>query len=190
MRFGQGAKGYSIKKLSFDEVVRGTLQIPDKVQTRTAKEKRRLRSAERDMLVRLEAIRSMTASILLECDGRFDLVDGLRRDMKLLENLEDRVMMGLLATAPEEQIENILLNISGMSYIVGAKVAGTAFKYDDYGVYMTHNQMATIVGALEDHCLVCQRESWADEKACPVRKALDAIGSDVEHDGQCGYRLM
>ena len=62
------------------------------------------------------------------------------------------------------------------------------------GTKMLRNVFATVpteslIAGCQDHCMMCGLDRETERK-CTLKKALDNTGSDVSHDGGCGYRSV
>ena len=152
-------------------------------------ERPRLYATERESLVRLAMTVEVTRDMPETFRRRRKLVKGLPARLGLLKWLTSRVMDDLMDTVPAEQLMALRRNLAGASFVIGVRRPGSKAQplHDDYGMWMSYNQLDTILEACKDHCMMCGLEPDT-ARQCPLKKAFDAMGVDIEHDGSCAYK--
>ena len=152
-------------------------------------EKKRACAGEREAFARLVLMSHIADEIREDLDRRSKTVPGVRRDIGLLSSLPMRIYIKLIETIPAEQVGTLEKNANSTSYTIGSK-ALIATRSDEFGVWLSHKELGIILEALSDHCMMCTKESRQEYSSCPLKKALDIIGTDVDHSHGCGYGLF
>lgn len=147
---------------------------------------KRLSAAERDALMHLA----------IGCD----VIDHVKPQLTRLNSIKqsasrfgiarwamNSLMEDVMKTMPTEQPVNFRNNLQMRSYIIGVKGVNKG-RDKEYGLWISFDQFNHLLNACHDHCLMCELNP-AEQRACPLRKTLDATGNDIPDrpDGLCPY---
>lgn len=162
-------------------VVRGA----DNINLRPCDKQTRVYADERNALMALSVIADIADDSLGKLVKRAELVKGLKADLGMLRFQAKNVFNQILQTIPDEQLKTLVNNLHDSTYATG--VRSPVKKRGDFGMWISFDDIETICEALRDNvCLIC-----SDECNCKMRKVLDRLGTDIEHDGgHCGYRMV
>ena len=163
----------------------------DKYEKRGDGTTRRVYASEREELVRLFALRTVSNALPEEMATRAKMIPGLTEELETIKRMVDEALFHLLETVPKEQEEQLVRTLLTTSYLVGARRPAAQDNNADYGLWISNHTMNALLDAIQQSCIVCFKEE-DEERRCPLRKALDMIGTDVEHGdrGECGYRTI
>lgn len=150
--------------------------------------RKRFTASEREGVMRLNLLTALATECQEALRGRMDKVRNMKRDLKMIEAVGKRLVRDVVRTAPPEQLAQLRRNVDMCSYVVGAKRPGqVGERAKDYGVWVSFELLSVLIAYEQDHCMMCDLDR-ENERRCPLRKALDMIGSDTEHTHGCGYR--
>ena len=154
-------------------------------------ERKRLCATEREALMNM----SLAMDIMLRAKDllpeRMKMIEYGARDLGAITNGLTRLRRKILRTVPDCQIETLQRNLKACSYTIGVRRPGKeqAHNYKDFGCWVSWDFINEMLLGLHDHCLMCGLNA-AEQRACPLAKALDSIPSDIPDapgDG-CRYR--
>lgn len=152
--------------------------------------KRRMNATERNAYIQLACAYTICRNIEPDLCGREALAPGTMRRLRTVITHLRKIYNTLIRTVEVDQQLQLDRAVDATSYTVGAKPAmiGSLTEDRQYGWVVDVEAMEIIGEGLRDHCMMCTREG-SEEKTCPLRRALDRIGTDVKHDGMlCGYK--
>ena len=150
-----------------------------------------LTATERDALLHLNAALCILLDAPKALSARAKLVPCAPRDMAMMAKKIERLMEGFAQTIPDEQNRMYLNSLRMMSYTIGVKgPAGQGRRNDEYGTWISWNELNALLEGCHDHCLACSLDKYGAKK-CPLRRALDVIPNDTERsDGACPYMTL
>lgn len=149
----------------------------------------RMTASERESIMRLAMITSMTHEIEDGLSRRSPGIRGLKRDLAMLRGKSAAMLERVLATVPTAQLKSLDQQMRTSSYVIGVRrpVETGARDNKGYGIWISWEQLAVFVRAMDDHCLVCDKRGQEIQQ-CELKKALDLLGVDsVSHEHGCGY---
>lgn len=149
----------------------------------------RMTASEREAIMRLAMITSMTHEIEEGLSRRGPGIRGLKRDLAMLRGKSAAMLERVLDTVPTEQLKSLERQIHSSSYVIGVRRPVENGRRDNvnYGIWISWEQLAVFVQAMDDHCLVCDKRGQEIQQ-CELKKALDLLGVDsVSHEHGCGY---
>ena len=153
-------------------------------------EKRRVYATEQDALLNLRVAENILRRIKQQnlLAERAKLVPYGARDLGNVIKGTERLLENLLATVPDNQRKTISRNVNSASYTIGVKRPGGTRNVDDFGMWISLRTLNQILEGLHDHCLMCSMD-LGQQRACPLKKALDELPSDIpdRSDGGCRF---
>lgn len=153
-------------------------------------DKRRLYSSEHDALLKLRVAENILRHTKEQglLSERMKLIPYGARDLGNLISGVTRLLEKLLATVPDNQRKTISRNVNSASYTIGVKRPGGTRNVDDFGMWVSLRTLNQILEGLHDHCLMCSKDI-GQQRACPLKKALDELPSDIpdRSDGGCRF---
>lgn len=154
-------------------------------------ERKRVTASEREAIMRINLITALALEIEEGMQNRFKMVPGMKRDLRLIGALGTKMLRNVFATVPTESLISLKHNVQMCHVQIGARRPGMVGKsnYDDYGTWISFKDLASLIAGCQDHCMMCGLDRETERK-CTLKKALDNTGSDVSHDGGCGYRSV
>lgn len=151
--------------------------------------KDRMTATERDSLLMLGIM----------CDLALGCKEGLARRAKHIRQARSRLGLIVWATRalfkdmcddiPPEQKRSFLRNLDMRVYTVGVRAPMKDMRREkDFGQWVSWGELNALLMGCHEGCRFCDKALDA-QRACPLRKALDVIGSDVPEnaDGSCPY---
>ena len=148
----------------------------------------RLKASEREALMRMALAEDFLLKNKRDLDNRLMRVHMGHNRISVLCGMIRNLNLLLYETVPREQMESFHLNIQSVGYTIGVMRPGEKTSNDDFGLWLSFNTINTLVAALKDHCLMCDKDT-IQQRQCPLQKALDEIGNDLRDDGRpCKYR--
>ena len=152
---------------------------------------KRLYSGERDALNALAVMADMVTQIADDLGDRLKITKNGKRNIGMLLYTVNDLLSNMFDTIPPKQLEAVARNLKSCSYTVGIKSPNRQGHNDEWGLWVSNNDLDTITAAAKAQCLTCDLCDGRERK-CELRKALDNVGSDIEHDAGtgCGYRWM
>ena len=153
-------------------------------------EKRRLYATEHDALIKLRVAENVLRHLRdqNQLGERAKLVPYGARDLGGAISGVERLLENLLETVPDNQRKTISRNVASASYTIGVKRPGGTRNVDDWGMWISLRSLNQLLEGLHDHCLMCDKD-LSQQKACPLKKALDELPSDIpdKRDGGCRF---
>lgn len=139
----------------------------------------RLRASEREALLRLCMVCDIMARDVDALDARLAQVKYGKRDKGMISAAVNRLLDGLMATIPTDQLVSFRRNMDMCAYVVGVRNAGKVNANEEYGMFLPYDTLNTILEGLHDKCMMCSLDTMGQRK-CKLRKALDVIPNDIE----------
>lgn len=117
---------------------------------------------------------------------RLKTIPGGWRDFRLAVTTTERVIDAVYDTLPKKTLRH-MNRLSDYGEIVIRPKPAIKLP-DDVQIVGSGDLKQIINAAIEGHCAICVKE-YADQKACPLRKALMHIAPTgaVYRDGHCAY---
>lgn len=91
----------------------------------------------------------------------------------------------VMKTISAEQLPTLARNLECMSYTFGVKPVTK----NDYGIYLTYDQLAGLVDAAKAECITCALDKQA-MRSCKLKKTFDSlplVDQTVTSGGTCAY---
>ena len=158
----------------------------------SVKGEKRLTASDRDALMQLNAALCILDDVPEALKERAKLVPCAPRDMAMMAKKIELLLERFAQTIPDEQSRTYLNTIRMMSYTIGVKgPAGQGRRNDEYGTWISWNELNALMEGCHDHCLACSMDKY-QARRCPLRHALDVIPNDAEHrdDELCPYMMV
>lgn len=152
-------------------------------------ERKRMYVTERDALTELVAIANLTVSVSESLKERSKSVKRARSLQGLMRWAAMYLLEQYLKTVPQEQLLSIKRNLKDMQYTIGTKSVNKDKHRDEWGLWVSYADLQTLADSAKEKCLTCDLCDGR-ERSCPLRIALDTIGTDEKHDNGCAYRWM
>ena len=155
----------------------------------TEERNRRMTGTERDEIMRLAVVDTILSDTREKLKARAGMVVRGRARLGLAAWAVDSLLEDLMGTIPANQLLSLRNNLRMNAFTIGAKRPGGGRAGNEYGVWISFNELNALLAGCHDHCLMCAIEDAGLQRACPLRKAMDAIVNDVEErtDGKCPY---
>ena len=153
-------------------------------------DEKRMTGTERDELMRLAVVDTVLGQMKERLRVQAGMVKRGRARLGLAEWAVDSLLKDLMGTIPTNQLLSLRNNIRMSAFTIGAKKPpGSGRAESEYGIWIPYAELDVLLSGCHDHCLMCSVEDAGQQRACPLRKALDAIGNDVKDraDGKCPY---
>lgn len=154
---------------------------------------KRMTASEREALMRLNvAFEIMALDVVEPLAERMKLIPGARRDLAMMSKRITKIIEAVPETIPDNQLKTYLNNLKMVSYTIGVKSPGKMGRDErNYGMWIPWEVLNALLAGCHDHCLMCH-EDRAERRACPLRKALEAIPNDTEEreDGDCPFYTL
>ena len=151
---------------------------------------KRMTATERDTYLHLNVAYQIMSNALRDLnDESLKRVKFLKRDLRMMEKTLERICTDVIGTIPDEQKRGYCNMLRDSSYRVGVKCRATANMHmqDEYGVYMTFDQINVFLDAIKEKCHYCGLDN-AGIARCELRKALDELPNDTpECESGCKY---
>lgn len=151
---------------------------------------KRLYSGERDAMNELAVIVKLIPAIAEELGDRISMVEYGKRNLGMLKYTVNALVEGLIKTIPSKQLEAVTRNLADSALTIGVRSVNKQGHNDEWGLWVSNTDMEVVTSAAQEMCLTCDLKDGR-ERDCPLRKALDNIGTDVKHDDKgCGYMWL
>lgn len=157
---------------------------------------KRMTATEREALGTLSvADQIVTNAIKMFRDDRYRIVPGMKRDLRLVESTMERLLKRFLDTIPTEQVKSYVHTLQDTSYTTGVRCRaryGNRNLDDEYGMYLTFEQINGLVEACKEKCHYCGYNTEGIRR-CKLRKIFDQIPNDAPDDDGYGcpyYRVV
>lgn len=153
-------------------------------------ERRRMVADERDALIELTVIKMLAIDACNKLDKRSRTIKRTRSRLGLIRWAAEWLVSIFMSSVPDEQIESMRRNLADSSFAIGTRKP-VARDTTNWGLWVSFDDLETITEAGKEKCLTCDLRDGR-ERSCPLRKALDNLGSDIQHDPGtgCGYRWI
>lgn len=151
---------------------------------------KRLYSGERDAMNELAVIVKLVPEITEELGERIGMVKYGKRNLGMLKYTVNALVEGIVKTIPSKQLEAVTRNLADSALTIGVRAVNKQGHNDEWGLWVSNDNMEVITNAAQSKCLTCDLKDGR-ERECPLRKALDEIGTDVNHEAKgCGYMWL
>ena len=156
-------------------------------------EKIRLTASDRESLIRLNIAYEILATEGEHLERRFRAIEGGKRDLGMLKAKIERIMVKVIDTIPDDQLQTYLRSLKMASYTIGIKKPGPMGRNNkDYGMWLSYEIINELLAGCHDDCMMCPADKAA-RRACKLRRGLEMIPNDApeREDGDCPfYTLM
>ena len=148
----------------------------------------RLKASEREAMMRQALAEDFILKNKIYLDARLAKIPRGRNLLSSIGGMIRSLNVKLYETIPVEQLQSFKRNIRSVGYTVGVMLPGEHEHNDQFGLWLSFDTINTLVSALKDHCLVCNKDP-IEQRKCPLQKALDEVGNDLKDNGRdCKYR--
>lgn len=157
------------------------------MKTNLTPDRKRINHDEYDAFIALECACSLleskkTRPVLAE---RLKGVQYGSRDMGAASAALRRALKNLYNTVPYEQLKHLSNNVHAAAVRVGVFVNGA--KKNDHGMILTFEQIAELMKAASEKCLICDKDPQ-EQRKCPLAKVLNELpGEKNENSNGCGW---
>lgn len=151
-------------------------------------DKKRLRSTEREAMMRMALAEDMLLKNRRDLDSRLMTVPRGHNKIGVICGLIRNLNAALYGTMPEDQLRQLMRNVKSKGYTIGSMMPGREEHNDEFGLWLSYDTINTLVSALKDHCLMCDKDING-QRGCKLQKALDLVGNDLPDSAYgCKYR--
>ena len=151
--------------------------------------KKRMSATERDALLRMNVALEILATEPGNLTQRLAEIPYAKRDIALMRTKIYKLIEKLTETIPDDQMPHWVKQLEKTQYYVGVRNPADKNRIEkDYGLWLTFDTLYKLIAGCKDKCLMCMLDK-AQRKACPLKKAIDAVPNDVpeKEDGDCPY---
>ena len=152
---------------------------------------KRLSASERDALSGLNVTMMIMGQIPELLAERTRSIRYAKRDLAMIARRIEKLLEKYVQTIPPEQLKTYRNYLRMCSYAIGVKGPATRDRNDEFGMWVSWNELNALMEGCHDKCLMCPADKNA-ARSCQLRKALDIIPNDVDHnsDSICPYSLV
>ena len=119
-------------------------------------------------------------------DRRIKTIKGGWRDLQLMRKLAVKLLENVLATLPTNQLQSLRRNLPHVGVAVGIKRDRSQ---DDYGRYMSLDELEILASASREKCLTCTK-TVMEQRQCALKKVLDTLPIEGIEDSEKGCPYM
>lgn len=154
-------------------------------------ERKRMTADERDALMHLAALKTLTPVTYVSLEKRAKNIKLAKARLGLLAWLSEWLVNVFMASIPDDQIESMKRNLEGCTFQIGARKVVKNGDADEWGLWVSNDDLNALMEAAENKCLTCDLHD-SRERSCKLRAALDRLGADGQHDAGkgCEYRWL
>ena len=153
---------------------------------------KRLTATERDAMMSLGVADQIVTNAIRDLrEDRYRIVPHLKRDLRMIEKVLERILERFMASIPDAQKRTYVNSLRDGSYTVGVRCRAhnnELERRDSYGLYLTFGQINALLEAAKEKCHYCGLDAEGVAR-CKLRKTLDEIPNDApDSDGRdCPY---
>ena len=163
------------------------------MKTRITPDRKRINHDEYDALVALECVHAALTSpkTFPVLEDRLRGVKYGARDAGTIKSALGRLLNGLYAGVPYEQLNTLSHNIKMSAMHIGVHLKGRRdADQQDYGMILSWEQLGELGRAAMEKCVTCSLDPQ-QQRQCPLARVLDQLpGSKNERSNGCGYFVI
>lgn len=152
-------------------------------------ERKRLNAHERDALLGLKVAQLILLddeSMFKPLESRLGIIPYGKRDLGLAKSAVNRLVSNLFNSVPQVQYDTMKRHMASSGYEIGVKRPGSQTKDNDYGMWLSWNQLKVLLSSTTDKCLVCTADTQ-QQACCSLAKCLDSMALWEHNSSVCGY---
>lgn len=160
------------------------------MKTNRTPERKRINYAEYDALIALEAVHAalMSPKTFPALQDRLRGFKYGARDAGAIKSALRRLLNGLYAGVPYEQLSTLSHNIKMSAMHIGVQIKGRRdTDQNNYGMILSWEQLDELGRAAMEKCITCSLDTQ-QQRQCPLAKVLDQLPAHKDDSAKgCGY---